>query len=258
MLQKSFSEQLFTDMPEEGREAWLEEVVKNYPYFSLAHYFLLREKGGLESAPFQAAKTSLHFSHPFLLQERLQNEHMSAIANSSIFKDQVERKERDAEPAVETAEVKEEQHLQQDIKDEQPDRSQKVQENGGLKAPETLTELVFEPLHTTDYFASQGIRLSEEMLSQDKLGKQMKSFTDWLKTMKRIPGATDQVPVDVSVKAFAENSNREEEVFTESMADVYIEQQKFQKARDIYTKLSLLNPSKSAYFAAKLEKIKDN
>ncbi|MEO7961687.1 MAG: hypothetical protein ABIR19_09070, partial [Ginsengibacter sp.] len=44
----------------------------------------------------------------------------------------------------------------------------------------------FEPLHTVDYFASQGIRLNEATLSNDKLGTQMKSFTEWLKSMKKL------------------------------------------------------------------------
>ena len=40
------------------------------------------------------------------------------------------------------------------------------------------------------------------------------------------------------------------------MAEVYIQQGKKEKARDIYQKLSLLNPAKSTYFAAKLENLK--
>ena len=47
-------------------------------------------------------------------------------------------------------------------------------------------EITFEPFHTIDYFASQGIKLRAEDLSKDKLGKQLKSFTEWLRSMKRI------------------------------------------------------------------------
>ena len=46
--------------------------------------------------------------------------------------------------------------------------------------------MVFEPMHLVDYFASQGIKLSEEVQTGDKLGKQLKSFTEWLKTMKKV------------------------------------------------------------------------
>ncbi len=254
MLQQTLLEQVFTNIPSEGREAWLEDIVRKYPYFSTAHYFLLREKGGLESAPFQAAKTALHFSHPYLLQQRLQHEHLTMVDESPL-----KLSEEPSTSGNENEFSSEDAGENINIEGSKPedDVAPVIVQKEKVKEDDKLTEMVFEPLHTTDYFASQGIKLSEEMLSQDKLGKQMRRFTDWLKTMKKIPGATDQVPVDISVKAIAENSNREEEVYTESMADVYIEQQKFGKARDIYTKLSLLNPSKSAYFAAKLEKIKD-
>jgi hypothetical protein len=40
------------------------------------------------------------------------------------------------------------------------------------------------------------------------------------------------------------------------MAEVCIKQGNNQKAADIYRKLSLQNPSKSAYFAAKIDQLK--
>ena len=255
MLQQTLQEQIFPDMPGSEKETWLENVVDEYPFFSLAHYFLLKEKGGLEAAPFHAAKTALHFSHPFLLQARLQDDQITMVENSpSIVTENLrDPVEENNEDMITTS--------PENVKNTNPVIAEvpgaAVAETSAPVKEEKLSELAFEPLHTTDYFASQGIKLSEEMMSQDKLGRQMKSFTAWLKTMKKIPGATDQVPVDVSVKAIAESSNREEEVYTETMAEVYISQQKYEKARDIYTKLSLLNPSKSAYFAAKLEKIKE-
>lgn len=254
MLQQTLLEQIFPNIPADEREQWLENVVSEYPYFSIAQYFLLKEKGGLEIAPFHAAKTALHFSHPYLLQARLQDENITMVDDAPVILP-VENKTYEATPPeVHSGLIETPEEPQTAV---EPAVQAIPEPVTPVKKDEKLTELAFEPLHTTDYFASQGIKLSEEMLSQDKLGRQMKSFTAWLKTMKKLPGATDQVPVDISVKAIAENSNREEEVYTESMAEVYIDQEKFAKARDIYTKLSLLNPSKSAYFAAKLEKIKD-
>jgi hypothetical protein len=45
-------------------------------------------------------------------------------------------------------------------------------------------------------------------------------------------------------------------VVTEAMAEVWLKQGNNGKALDIYNKLSLLNPSKKAYFAAKIENLK--
>ncbi|MEO5941985.1 MAG: hypothetical protein ABIP30_05485 [Ferruginibacter sp.] len=120
-------------------------------------------------------------------------------------------------------------------------------------------ELLFEPLYTTDYFASQGIKLSEAVQSADKLGKQLKSFTDWLKTMKkthenRLPEGSEQM--DKTVQALAEKSNKEDDILTEAMAEAYQQQGKTLKAIEIYSKLSLLNPAKSAFFAAKIDQLK--
>jgi hypothetical protein len=51
----------------------------------------------------------------------------------------------------------------------------------------------FQSYHTIDYFASQGIRLQQAELTKDKLGQQLKSFTEWLRSMKKLPSAGGQV-----------------------------------------------------------------
>ena len=130
-----------------------------------------------------------------------------------------------------------------------------------LKPPETTSsELSFEPYHTVDYFASQGIKISQEELPKDKLGKQLKSFTEWLKTMKRLPTAqiseTVEILAEKKVESMADSSVSESEVVTETMAEVWAKQGNREKAMETYNKLSLLNPSKRAYFAAKIENLK--
>lgn len=124
----------------------------------------------------------------------------------------------------------------------------------------TEDKITFEPLHTSDYFASLGIKLSGKILHSDKLGKQMKSFTEWLKEIKKLQ--PDQLPLqseqaDLTIQKIAEASNLGVEVETEAMAEVLIQQGKKQKALNVYKKLSLLDPSKSAYFAAKINQLKD-
>jgi hypothetical protein len=136
--------------------------------------------------------------------------------------------------------------------------AREIQEKDNGTKENKADAFVFEPLFATDYFASQGIKLREEALTDDKLGKQLRSFTDWLKTMKRVhesklpPGSP---ALDLSVQTLAEKSNKEEDIVTETMAEVFLQQGKRYKAKEIYRKLSLLNPSKNAYFAAKIEQI---
>ena len=121
-------------------------------------------------------------------------------------------------------------------------------------------DLLFEPYHTVDYFASQGIKFKEEERPTDEFGKQLKSFTDWLKTLKRLP-ATElaknvSVQSEQKVEQLAGQSITDREVLTEAMAEVWEKQGNSLKAIQIYSKLSLLEPAKSAYFAAKIEELK--
>ena len=124
------------------------------------------------------------------------------------------------------------------------------------------TELSFQPYHTVDYFASQGIKFIPEEKPTDRFGKQLKSFTEWLKAMKRlpqseVPGSTDIVS-EQKVEQMAEHSIDAGEIITETMAEVWIKQGNKEKAIETYNKLSLLNPDKSAYFASLAEQLKNS
>ena len=122
-----------------------------------------------------------------------------------------------------------------------------------------LGEPIFESYHTIDYFASQGIKLMQEDF-KDKMGKQLKSFTDWLRSMKRIGPMEQNTSLDEvtnqSIQRIAAHSVEEKEVVTEAMAEVWAKQGNARKAIRVYEKLSLLNPDKSTYFASRIEQLK--
>ena len=121
------------------------------------------------------------------------------------------------------------------------------------------TAPLFEPLHTIDYFASQGIRLTLDENPTDPLGRQLKSFTEWLRTMRRLPQKDREIVPDrvaeQTIQNFAAHSIEGKEPVTETMAEVLAKQGMPERARVVYEKLSLLNPDKSAYFAAKIEQL---
>lgn len=126
-------------------------------------------------------------------------------------------------------------------------------------AEEKTPDLIFEPLHTVDYFASQGIKLKEETTDNDPLSQQVKSFTQWLRTMKKIyvEEETNLEPgIENEVILKADSSNTNAEVVTEAMAEVLVKQGKTQQAIEIYEKLSLRHPEKSHYFATRIETLK--
>ncbi|HWB26231.1 MAG TPA: hypothetical protein VG738_12160 [Chitinophagaceae bacterium] len=125
---------------------------------------------------------------------------------------------------------------------------------------ETPLPIEPEPYHTVDYFASQGIKLTLEQQKQDNLGVKVKKFTDWLKQMKRVNPAPADLGIDEAaehkVQDIAAGSNEPKDIVTETMAEVLAMQGMTEKAIQVYIKLSFLDPSKTAYFASKIEKLK--
>jgi hypothetical protein len=175
----------------------------------------------------------------------------------------------DLEEIKEKTEMPDEEDSQMDF-DSKPDelREQKVFEPAtsihlpDLKQEPAETELTFEPYHTVDYFASQGIKFVPEDKPADRFSQQLKSFTEWLKTLKRLPESDTSKTADPGaeekVQKLADHSISEDEVVTESMAEVWMKQGNKEKAIEIYHKLSLLNPAKSAYFASLIEQVKNS
>ena len=225
--------QLFNkNIAEAGTESMLMNITKEYPYFAAAHFYLLNKTGITDPGYDKiAGRTALHFDNPFLLNYRLKKTHIEEVKEVKI---EEIRQDLTVEAKLEIKEAR----VEEKIKEE---------------------EMIFEPLFASDYFASQGIKLSEEVQPGDKLGKQLKSFTEWLKSMKKVhetktSEGNEQI-IDLTVQNLAEKSNQEPDILTESMAEAYLQQGKLKKARETLEKLSLLNPAKSAYFAAKIESI---
>jgi len=239
--------------------AELEQLARQYPYFGAVQYLLAKKLylENKEEYKTAAQKAALHFVNPiwlrFNLTEAQQNE--EEIGNSQISFEQRETLNEneglvDEFPETDNAENEK---LSSLLKEQAAAFEKPVEETSTLGL-ETL------PYHRVDYFDSQGIKLDAEKEASDKLGVQLKRFTDWLKQMKRINSyptdlGTDQ-KAESEVQNLAEHSNEREEVVTEAMAEVFIKQGKPEQAIHIYEKLSFLNPSKSAYFAAKIGDLK--
>jgi tetratricopeptide (TPR) repeat protein len=155
-------------------------------------------------------------------------------------------------------------------------------------------EELITPIYTSDYFLQQGEKVSEDIPSEitdikknddtddeDKSLMVMMSFSEWLlhfkntserqqeekkeqkalKTMWQkeklaaaIEEENDEIPENVFEMA-VNSIAKEDGLARESLADIYIKQGKYEKAIEMYRKLSLRNPQKSAYFARKIEEV---
>ncbi len=159
---------------------------------------------------------------------------------------------------------------------------------------EQKEEQLFTPAQSDDYFMQQGIKISRELPdnldelavrqdddTQEKSLMVMMSFTEWLlhfkttaekknaeledqkavrtmwqkeKLSAALEEENDEIPENVFEMA-VNSIAREEGLASESLADIYMKQGKYDQAIEMYKKLSLRNPQKNAYFARKIEEI---
>jgi len=113
-----------------------------------------------------------------------------------------------------------------------------------------------EPLHTVDYFASQGIQLNLKQVPKDALTNKLMSFTDWLRQVKQVEKSGEVSHLEKKVSEDARQSVRREEIVTEAMAEVLLRQGHREQAIQLFSKLSFQFPEKSSYFALRIEQIK--
>lgn len=253
----------------------IRSLANRYPYFAPAQ-FLLLEKLKTENSPeygTQLQKAVLYYPDPLEFEYFISSGRFYTEIDLDEIKDSPAAEEIPVEntkeetveaavlPEVEIVpEIKAEESSVETQMNESIERVLVQEEKQAEAAPQENDDLVFEPYHTVDYFASQGIKLSQEEVPKDKFGKQLKSFTEWLKTMKRISRSDISKTVDPStestVQHMAEDSVHDSSVVTETMAEVWAKQGNKEKALKIYEQLSLLNPSKKAYFADLIENLK--
>jgi len=230
----------------------LKGLSEQYPFSSIIQFLYTCKLKSLYHLDFPEAvtKTALFFRDPYWLDHQLSDE-----ADRGSFKWEKHKVEEveEVEGVEEVEEVEEVEGLNL------PAEGRGVEEVEGVEGNEE--ELIpIEPYHTVDYFASQGIKLTTEE-EKDVLSQKVKSFTAWLKTMKRLQPEPENIAVkDPSV--FSDQKEGwnaiTEEILTEAMAEVYLKQGLSDKAIEVYEKLSLQNPANSHIFAARILNIKEH
>lgn len=146
---------------------------------------------------------------------------------------------------------------------------------------------LIQPIYTEDYFLHQGIPVSDKIPSEADHQQEAKSlmvvmsFSEWLihfktkgerekeeqqdqkalKTMwqkEKLAAALEEENEEIPENVFemAVNSiTKEDDLASESLAEILMKQGKYDRAIDMYRKLSLRNPQKSTYFARKIDDI---
>ena len=168
------------------------------------------------------------------------------------------------------------------------------EKQAGKDSQEHQKDNLIKPIYTEDYFRHEGVEISNDLPAAEELNTEetedetaksslmvMMSFSEWLNHYKVKSKAQKEEDNDrkalktmwqkEKLKAALEEENDEipEQVFemavnsitqddglaSESIAEIYAKQGKYDKAIDMYRKLSLRNPQKNAYFARKIEEV---
>jgi hypothetical protein len=222
-----------------------EQNCKEFPYYDIAHISnAIANKSNInlqhQAALFTENNIWLHY---LINQEQFieTNEEIATIESANI----VENSNKATSFTVENE--------QSIVKTEE---DVVIAEEVSVKKEEIIP---IEPYYTVDYFAAQGVKVQQSLQPTDKLGIQVKSFTDWLKTMKKMPLIkTEEIEikapiVDHKVVILAENSLLNTETLTETMAEVLVKQGKINDAIKVFEKLSLQDTTKSTYFAKRIK-----
>lgn len=242
-----------TDNFQDLSEADLETYIREHPYTALGH-FLLAKKRKTTGKDFRAAaaKAVLYLQDPlwfqYLMNEPVKIEAPAPATPATLAVPRSIPSQPEA-PAVPELQLE-----MQQVVPAVPEISV-----AAAPAQQPTEQELFEPYHTIDYFASQGVQLKQEELNNDEFGRQLKSFTEWLKSMKRIQPVETKAPEKpqpAELTPEADDSLDNTEVITETMAEVWKKQGHPEKAKAIYKKLSLQNPSKSNYFESKIAQLK--
>jgi hypothetical protein len=259
----------------------LRTLTEKYPYSSIVHFLYTCKLKSIYHIEFPEAvtKTAIFFNDPYWLNFQLSEDTEMGNIKKSGYEYNLRERNDESNP-----DLSDHSKLESTWQDEDGYEYTEDNEKGDslisgnddpnietLNIPQfkeaeknpgdNLNQIIpIEPYHTVDYFASQGIKLSQSV-EKDDFGNKVKSFTDWLRTMKKLQPDTPEIR---SSESLFPQLNKQEiqqpshEIITEAMAEVYLKQGLKEKAIEVYNKLSLQNPANRHIFAAKLSLIKEN
>lgn len=226
-----------TSVPDEVSDDHIHALMEKYPYFVHPRWLAAIKKWHLSHNQNDLQEVGVYTFNPFRL-----NQYCSEIT-PLVENNLVQPSSESAKAIIETS-------------------SQNGLDSTGnnITQEDIHSNPVIQPLFTQDYFAYTGAKLPD-MVENDKKPtmEQLRSFTGWLRTMKRSAAYSPDpdLAAEKTTPDSGEDKYAEPEVVTETMAEVRASMGHYDKAIAIYEKLSLSNPEKSAYFAQKIEALKN-
>jgi hypothetical protein len=119
-----------------------------------------------------------------------------------------------------------------------------------------------ESLVSTDYLAYLNLENENQEETNDNPLKHQETINKFLEQDKNFPVRLELKEEDkefpnVNYNITDNYEFDDSELFSETLAKIYLKQQKFDKALEIFHKLNLEYPEKSSYFAARIETLEE-
>jgi len=239
--------------------AALEQFAQSYSYFQPIQYLIQRNRKTTGESDFFALP-QLYPANPVLLREwwqrskvRPQEPATEPLNSSALAEEDISLEELPLATAL-TGDYFASQGIQvpTDLPEEVPGKAKEtegpIEEEQAEGEKSLLVMMTFAEWLV--YMQSKNQKEREE--EADK--KALKTMWQKQKLAAAIEEEDEEIPENVFEMA-VNSISRNEELVSESLAQVYLSQGKKKQAIEVYRKLSLLNPEKKTYFAAKIENL---
>ena len=239
----------------------LNTIIDEYPFFQAAHYLHLKGLKKRHSFKYNdfLKKTAAYTTDRSLLFDNITSEDIDLHpAPANLIP---EKKADDAEKKVEVenkVEVEKKEILKTEII-ESPEDTLGVGQPLNFKSDESysfrewLQLSKFEPIQREKSKPLEQ-KTKEKLVSKStqKTGDQNKLIDKFIAASPRINPSLYDSYTDIAMDSVQEN----ESLMTETLAHVYVEQKKYEKAITAFTILSLKYPEKSSFFAHQIQAVK--
>ena len=260
--------------------AEMEATVDEYPYFQLLHTLIAKAKHDQQTPDAYASlgKAAVYAPDRRLLRQVFYDELALTLpsneANILVDKPLVIIIEEDHHPAETTETNLTDVDTEEDNTVAAPDDTESLREESasswqGLPESQQLPDRVedtdaLSPSENIDDSAEDSPILKQLEQTSEALSLRNKHQAEQQniinKFVKANPSISRDTPSDEkeSTDLAARSSKLQDNLVTENLAEIMLRQGKVDKATDLYQKLMLKYPEKKAYFAQKIEQLKNN
>ncbi|WKK65277.1 hypothetical protein [Lutimonas zeaxanthinifaciens] len=255
--------------------AGLQQIINEYPYFQVAHYLHLNGLKKRRSFKYNdfLKKTAAYTADRSLLFDNITKDDLDIHAAPADLEESLGSADTEYEPSDKSTPER----TKADQKEPQKDQSEKSKSEESItekeKSPEEtlgvgkplqfnkdesysfrewLQLSNFEPIDRSD--EKQTLKNSPDSIREKNLKTtdQRQLIDKFIASNPKINPSLSDSYSDISLDSAQENEN----LMTETLAHVYVEQKKYEKAITAFTILSLKYPEKSSFFASQIEAVK--